>query len=829
MAILKVYGKWMEFTSLTREFCEDGSSGKLVAKFLLPSYCEMFYYVWIIVRTHHSSTGGKGNYINKARFQNDVDRNLTCGSKSVIHSINRNKDQTRKTKSNEYRTMEEVKIYIRRKICVKIGVLDSSFTSSSFPNPCSLFLPSNFPNLSFLLSSFHTTLSCNPVHGEVHIECMCEFSSLNAILICRTMWSSKPSKLSLQHRTLRQLSVILLPLASWTLFLEFILKFHPSREDHRTQLRRQIMKLTYHEIIIKNTCRPQVSENSLESNMKTRKDENGKLYLPIGATLKASIMTKTTEFFRDEYRSVYDMKTAHDGKNKEWHFPCNFYKFSEMFVFPVFRRNDLEYSFMQMLEGVPQFSSDIMRFEHHRLSSFANYSNDNAPSSLLMAKSGWYATGNGNETKTFCCLIVYSVWNGRDNPYNVHRDLNPDCAFFIGSRDLGQVTIQENMEGRSYSPDGTYASNVSEISTNLRNTHTTTSNLENTSTQPRMSVFDSMVIQSKVDELAQLSSKADRNACSSWSIDCPSRSLIETSRPQTVPIHTHSSNINNMSPETNTNQTKPNLEKESSTKNECDNTAQASEQNFREFFLPPLMSVEPKHREYSTVSVRTSSFSGFPTASRKTPKEFAIGGFYYRGFGDRTTCFHCGISLQGWSTEDDVFVEHVRNNPLCQYMRGLKGDDFVKLVMSVTPNQQMTPLRSEDQTGPLTVQSVLDEIFEDASNEPINSGVMNATWNSTCTSEGSAQNIDSVTRLQTANQRGGVARGIDHGPSNYPSTNTLESKDQFICKICMEEKVAIVFTPCGHIVTCSECCRSLRKCPICREFIRDKIPTVITD
>jgi hypothetical protein len=105
--------------------------------------------------------------------------------------------------------------------------------------------------------------------------------------------------------------------------------------------------------------------------------------------------------------------------------------------------------------------------------------------------------------------------------------------------------------------------------------------------------------------------------------------------------------------------------------------------------LPPLISEEPKHREYCTVGVRASSFSGFPTSSRKTPKELAIAGFYYRGFGDRTTCFHCGISLQGWSAEDDVLVEHVRNNPLCQYMRRLKGDDFVTLVMSVTQNQQV--------------------------------------------------------------------------------------------------------------------------------------------
>lgn len=40
IAILKIYEDWKKATPFTCEFCEDQSSGKLEAEFLLPSYCE---------------------------------------------------------------------------------------------------------------------------------------------------------------------------------------------------------------------------------------------------------------------------------------------------------------------------------------------------------------------------------------------------------------------------------------------------------------------------------------------------------------------------------------------------------------------------------------------------------------------------------------------------------------------------------------------------------------------------------------------------------------------------------------------------------------------
>ena len=36
------------------------------------------------------------------------------------------------------------------------------------------------------------------------------------------------------------------------------------------------------------------------------------------------------------------------------------------------------------------------------------------------------------------------------------------------------------------------------------------------------------------------------------------------------------------------------------------------------------------------------------------------------------------------------------------------------------------------------------------------------------------------------------------------------------CKICFDETIDSVFTPCGHIVACFSCASSVKKCPICK-------------
>lgn len=53
-------------------------------------------------------------------------------------------------------------------------------------------------------------------------------------------------------------------------------------------------------------------------------------------------------------------------------------------------------------------------------------------------------------------------------------------------------------------------------------------------------------------------------------------------------------------------------------------------------------------------------------------------------------------------------------------------------------------------------------------------------------------------------------------------------KEQQTCKICLDEDVAIVFLPCGHMAACASCAPALRKCPICRTFIKGTVRAILS-
>merc|ERR1711915_861725 len=45
------------------------------------------------------------------------------------------------------------------------------------------------------------------------------------------------------------------------------------------------------------------------------------------------------------------------------------------------------------------------------------------------------------------------------------------------------------------------------------------------------------------------------------------------------------------------------------------------------------------------------------------------------------------------------------------------------------------------------------------------------------------------------------------------------------CKICLEKEASIVFLPCGHLCTCTNCAPALQKCAVCRVPIQGLVRT----
>ncbi|XP_048239818.1 uncharacterized protein LOC125373050 [Haliotis rufescens] len=80
-----------------------------------------------------------------------------------------------------------------------------------------------------------------------------------------------------------------------------------------------------------------------------------------------------------------------------------------------------------------------MRFEGLRLRSFHQV-NMNV-SYLRLAAAGFYATGNGDETRCFSCGVTHRNWLPKDNPHNLHSRKSPNCIHVTGT-DARNVPIQ---------------------------------------------------------------------------------------------------------------------------------------------------------------------------------------------------------------------------------------------------------------------------------------------------------------------------------------------------------------------------------------------------
>ena len=56
----------------------------------------------------------------------------------------------------------------------------------------------------------------------------------------------------------------------------------------------------------------------------------------------------------------------------------------------------------------------------------------------------------------------------------------------------------------------------------------------------------------------------------------------------------------------------------------------------------------------------------------------------------------------------------------------------------------------------------------------------------------------------------------------------IKNEEQKSCKICMDDEICMAFFPCGHLVTCENCSRSLKICPICRKTIKGTLKTYMS-
>ncbi|XP_052097142.1 baculoviral IAP repeat-containing protein 7-A-like isoform X3 [Mytilus californianus] len=507
-----------------------------------------------------------------------------------------------------------------------------------------------------------------------------------------------------------------------------------------------------------------------------------------------------------------------------------------------FRPLSLRSYFESFSSGTTVSHGESMSNELLRVSSYSTFPREISINLIKMAKTGFYYI-DGRKTKCFSCGVTYDKWKTGDDPVVIHRMLSPSCALVAEPR----LSSSANQEERT-----TVVSNNTD------------------------STVDTRYVTSLERNQSEIAAATEPSLQISLSTNGASNNLQERQANQ---LYSSTSRDRTSSATGNENS------QETQTSNENHNaTGTSSCQHNTEFESLGIHLEKPKYPNYACLTVRISSFEGWPSYLDQSPRQMAMAGFLFAGYHDYTRCFFCGGGLRNWEAGDDPWVEHARWFPKCTFLKQNKGEKFINAVQkrqakidretnATNENTQETAPRAETSNSAVnnsTTSTAQSDILQTvAARSVIEMGytdqqVLNAFQHLTISGKDmysiSATDVmhillDGVPHLQ---QQGATADVTPHANNtnsagnhksdrtecsgiNNPvnehnllfddTENLLEEnrqlRDQRLCKVCLDLEASIAFLPCGHIVCCIDCAPAMRKCPVCRTYVKGTVKTYL--
>lgn len=181
----------------------------------------------------------------------------------------------------------------------------------------------------------------------------------------------------------------------------------------------------------------------------------------------------------------------------------------------------------------------------------------------------------------------------------------------------------------------------------------------------------------------------------------------------------------------------------------------------------------------------------------------SIAGFVYLNVGDYVKCQECHVQLHNWIPDDIPLVEHAkRNKSNCSYLQ-----DFMQL--------------GEEKIEEITEGLVSKETFRAAFSD-----TSDVTDQRKPSEEGKT-----VRRNSTPEDSSTIERSSGERLATLIQENERLRMER-ACKVCLNRDAEILFEPCHHYITCSDCAPSVANCPMCRErivkFIKTSFPSSST-
>ncbi|CAG2201420.1 unnamed protein product [Mytilus edulis] len=467
---------------------------------------------------------------------------------------------------------------------------------------------------------------------------------------------------------------------------------------------------------------------------------------------------------------------------------------------------------------------DPMEYEGTRLSTFATFPDIPGLYATKLAGAGFYYLDKDDEVRCFKCKINYKNWKPNDSPIKIHLQISPLCEFIkhIGSK---YSEHSQHISDRTVS-NGTC--DISHVRTVCDQTSHDTNKLQVNSNNTQQSLHmlnggtDSQRIQE--NSINQNSNNFRWNVSNSYS-----------GRVQTNPCVVHQS-LNNSTDQTE--------DRNASTANHQSSgqitTTDRSSKAAVGIQMIGICLDNPKYPKYAIRISRLDSFECWPTYLTQSPDEMATAGFFFTGSDDHCRCFFCGGGLKklGTSCKGDRFIEDVQTN---KYIPAeiVEKNTLPSSEKSLAEFKNIPAVRSVTEFGynEKLVKEAYETLQKAGKSDITSTGLLEAIFsleeNSKHTQENSNYNQQQMENSQSATESAKqVTDETTIDPEPELSVRSLEEenqnlKDQQTCKICLDEPIAIVFLPCGHLAACGSCAPALRRCPICRAFIKGTVKAIM--
>ncbi|XP_034970914.1 baculoviral IAP repeat-containing protein 2 isoform X3 [Zootoca vivipara] len=515
--------------------------------------------------------------------------------------------------------------------------------------------------------------------------------------------------------------------------------------------------------------------------------------------------------------------------------------------------------------------------ELYRMSTFSTFPRNVPVSERSLARAGFYYTGVKDKVKCFSCGLMLDNWKNGDKALDKHKQLYPSCNFVKSLTPLNNLGSSFNSAFSPPTAFGLSSSHSPTPAANMDQIGYISGSFSSFPPDPVTSraVEDLSHLRPKTVNYAMSTEEVRLHTFESWPLTFLSPSSLAKAGfyyigpVDRVACFACGGQLSNWEPKDNA---------MSEHRRHFPNCPFVEQMRDQTSFTVSNMSMQ-------TYVMRLSTFKSWPAAVPVQPPRLADAGFYYVGRNDDVKCFCCDGGLRCWESGDDPWVEHAKWFPRCEYLRHMKGQEFVHQIQvrfphlleqllstSDTPVDENVDPRDEMNEEEKVVQA--EEVTSDLSLIRKNRNalfqrltcvlpILESLLTSKVITEVEYHVIKQKTQtplqarelIDTILVKGNTAANIfrnglqecdsvlykdlfeekkmpyiqTEDVSGLPMEEQLRRlQEERTCKVCMDKEVSIVFIPCGHLVVCKECAPSLRKCPICRGTIKGTVRTFLS-